>query len=192
MFFAQDNTGADKVIKQYELTSTWALNQHEIEVLMKMRHKNILPPSDVYAKGGFRYAVYEYSKSNNLQNFLAKKRELTEKEVLTISRQIIDAYKFIKDNGLIHGNIKPTNILVTDENELTIKLTDFLINSKRQDYLINDKYLPPEITSGKIKPNNITDLYYVGAIMKLFSTSIRSSNEIYLQLIDDRVDQNIG
>ena len=90
--------------------------------------------------------VYEYINCNNLETYFEKKETLTKDEVFAIIKQIIDGYQFIKDNGLIHGNIRPSNILVIEKDTPIIKLTDFMINSRNIKDLTNDKYLAPEIS----------------------------------------------
>ena len=108
----EDNAGARRLLKKYELTSSLVLSDFDIKTLMTLKHKNILPPSDAFTEGKFKYAVYEYSGLDNLQSYLKKKGKLTREELLTISKQLMNAYELIQDKGLIHGNIKGTSILV--------------------------------------------------------------------------------
>ena len=127
VFLAENSAGDKKIIKQHELTSSLILSPLELKTLMNLQHINILPPSDVFTKGKFRYVVYEYSDANNLQNYIKDKGKLTEEEILTISKQIIDAYEFLQENRLIHGNIKPTNILINEDSRfkfISIKETN--------------------------------------------------------------------
>ena len=111
---------------------------------------------------------------------------------MDILKQIRDAYKYIKDNKLIHGNIKPTNILVDEKDKLIIKLTDFLICSKNSKHLLNDEFIAPEITFEEIKPNIISDIYSIGAIMKLLIEKAESSTDTYSKLMQDclQIDSN--
>ena len=136
VIFVEDSAGSKKILKRYELDSSWFLNLPEIKVLMALKHTNLLPPSDIFEEEKSKYAVYEYSHLNNLYDYLKRKVKLTEEEVLTILNQMIDGYQFLRENGLIHGNIKPTNILVDDDGKLAIKLTDFLLKPKQQPNLL--------------------------------------------------------
>ena len=185
MFLVEDSTGAKKVLKQYEENSNWIFNQRETEILMSLKHKSILPPSEVFMWEGLRYAIYEYINSDNLQSYLKKKVSLTEKEVLDILTQIIDTYQFIKKNKLIHGNLKPTNILITEDNQITIKLTDFLLNSKKQKNSTYGKFIDPEVISDNIKPSIMSDIYSIGRIIKLLTESTNSHNTTTSELIKD-------
>ena len=123
VFLAEDDTGATKILKQYECDSGFVLSEGDVRTLINLQHVNLLPPTDIIVEGKFRYAVYEYSNLDNLQEHVKKKGKLTEKELSNISKQIINGYQFIKDKGLIHGNIKPTSILIDENGKLTIKLS---------------------------------------------------------------------
>ena len=150
-----------------------------------IQHKNLLPPSDVFIKGKFIYAVYQYSNLDNLQSYLMKKGKLTQEELLTISRQIINGYELIKNKGLIHGNIKPTNILIDENDNLTIKLTDFMFRINEKKDLSNDKFIAPEIASKEKNPNTISDVYSIGSIIKLLLERTKTSNDTCAKLIKD-------
>ena len=152
---------------------------------MDLKHKNLLPPSDVFKEKKSKYAVYEYSRLDNLHNYLKRKVKITEKVALNIMNQIIDGYQFLRENEFIHGNIKPTNILVNGHDKLTIKLTDFLLQLKKKSGLLNDNFIAPEIVSGEIHPNIISDIYSIGAIIKLLTETTESSSSTSLKLIQD-------
>ena len=134
--------------------------------------------------------MYEYRNLDNLQDYLKRKGKLTEKQSLIISKQIINAYQFIKDKELIHGNIKPTNILIDEDNKFTIKLTDFLLNLKKINNKSDDKFTAPEIASRNNNPNIISDVYSIGAIINLLLQNTESSTDICSRLIEDCLQIN--
>ena len=188
VFLVEDGAGTKKILKQYDASSNRILSPYEIKVLMNLKHKNILAPSDVFMEKELQCAVYEYSSSNNLLNYLKKKGKLTDIELLKISEQIIDAYQFLKDNELIHGNIKPNNILIDDDEQLTIKLTDFLFFLKKQRRY--GKFVAPEIASGEIKPNIISDIYSIGRVIKFLLKNTESSSDTCSRLVKDCLEIN--
>ena len=102
-----------------------------------------------------------------------------------ISRQLINAYQFIQDKGLIHGNINPTNILVDEHDNFTIKLTDFMFGLNKQKNLMNDKFIAPEIVLKEKDPNIISDVYSIGAIIKLLLENIETSTDTCKKLVTD-------
>ena len=191
VFLVEDVTGDKKLLRQYELASSWTLNLFDVKTLMTLQHKNLLPPSDVFTKENYKYAVYEYNDFvNNLENYLKSKGKLTKEELSTISKQIINAYQYIKDKGLIHGNINPTSIIVDEKDGLTIKLTDFLLCLDVKKDLWSEKFMAPEIVSKCNNPNIISDVYSIGAIIKILLECTESSIETCSKLIQDCLQIN--
>ena len=104
---------------------------------------------------------------------------------MSILEQIIEVYQFIKERGLIHGNIKPTNILVNDDDQITIKLTDFFLSSNNEKEILSSEFMAPEIISKRINPNIISDIFSIGEIMKLLVKSANLPTDTYDKLIQD-------
>ena len=88
-FLVKDSEGNRKILKKYELDLAKVLKENKVKVLMSLHHVNLLPPSDIFKRKNYQYVVYDYSCDNNLQEYIEKKGQLTEKEILTISKQII-------------------------------------------------------------------------------------------------------
>ena len=85
------------------------------------------------------------------------------KEVKNIMFQLLKCVKYLHVNNIIHGNIKPENILLFDKN--VIKLEDFshFLYFQRNKSLINYYYISPEIIE-KI-PNEKCDEWSCGILM---------------------------
>ena len=68
--------------------------------------------------------VMENIEGCNLLHLLSTSGELPEEQIIDISLQIIVSLRFLhlKSKKCIHGNLKPTNILITQNNE--VKLAD--------------------------------------------------------------------
>lgn len=67
----------------------------------------------------------EYCNQGDLESLLHQKykeKELSEMEVLSYFREIIDAFRFLQKKKMVHRDIKPKNILVHDG---VLKLADF-------------------------------------------------------------------
>ena len=152
---------------------------------MSLKHRYLLPPSETFIEGMFKYAVYDYSKTDNLESYLKKKGKVTQEELFGILKEIIDTYEFIQRKGLVHGNINPRSILIYQTDDLTIKLTDFMLYLDKKKDLSKDEYIAPEVSSKEKKPNTISDVYSIGAIMKLLLKSTDVSNEGFRKLVED-------
>ena len=96
-------------------------------------HKNIARIDDIYTfqqpTGTFDFILMDYYPDGNLNEFLSK-TSLDQKEKENIATQILDGLEFLHTNHIIHGNLKPSNILMeqrqtSEGTDYTPKITDF-------------------------------------------------------------------
>ena len=85
------------------------------------------------------------------------------KEVKNIMFQLFKCIKYLHNNNIIHGNIKPENILIFEKN--IIKLEDFshFLNFQRNKSIENYLYISPELIEEI--PNEKCDEWSCGVIM---------------------------
>ena len=87
----------------------------------------------------------------------------------------------LKKNNLFHGNLKPENILVDQENKIRVIITDFLLTEKET--WKNEKYAAPEIISGENFPNLMSDIWSIGSILKFIVENTISPSKTCLDLM---------
>jgi serine/threonine-protein kinase len=95
----------------------------EAEAVARITHANIV---QVYAIGeskGRHYMALEYVDGRNLREFLARKGPPELPLALSIMRQVAAALQRASEQGIIHRDIKPDNILLTRKGE--VKVADF-------------------------------------------------------------------
>lgn len=68
------------------------------------------------------YFVYEYCNGGTLESLLKKEGPLQEKLALEYFAQIVEAFKVLNKNNIMHRDLKPDNILIHDG---ILKLADF-------------------------------------------------------------------
>jgi serine/threonine protein kinase len=97
----------------------------EIQSLKKLRHEHILPILDVGIYENIPYLVTEYAPGGSLRDrvHLQSGHLLPVQETLTILTQVGQALQYAHQMNVIHGNLKPENILFNSENSAL--LTDF-------------------------------------------------------------------
>ncbi|MBQ3155521.1 MAG: Stk1 family PASTA domain-containing Ser/Thr kinase [Clostridia bacterium] len=144
--------------------------QREAEAASKMTHHNIVNLLDVGMDGENRYLIMEYVKGKTLKEVIREKGRLTSPVAVQITIRILSALQHAHQNGIIHRDIKPQNILVHADGH--IKVADFgiarMANSStltRGDAVMGSvHYFSPEQAQGK-GTDVTSDLYSVGVTL---------------------------
>ncbi|MDG2845212.1 protein kinase, partial [Vibrio parahaemolyticus] len=99
----------------------------ESQAAASLSHPNIVNIYDVGYENidgkDIHYIVMEYINGKTLKEIIKEKGKLNESEALNYSIQIAEALKHAHKNHIIHRDIKPHNIMITQDN--IVKVTDF-------------------------------------------------------------------
>jgi len=168
------NTNKVFAIKEINLDSLSKNKENikrETKLMRNLKHSNIITLHDVILDKAYHniYLILDYYEKGDLMSYLGNKplKEMYAKKYL---RQISDGLKYLLDNNIMHRDIKPQNILITDTNDLVI--TDFgfarYIDTSN-DIMIQTlcgtpMYMAPEIMKYK-KYDIKSDLWSVGIIL---------------------------
>ncbi len=144
--------------------------QREAEAASKMTHHNIVNLLDVGMDGENRYLIMEYVKGKTLKEVIQEKGRLSAPVAAQITIRILSALQHAHQNGIIHRDIKPQNILVHADGH--IKVADFgiarMANSstltKGDSVMGSVHYFSPEQAQGK-GTDVTSDLYSVGVTL---------------------------
>ena len=117
---------------------------------------------------GDRWLVMEYVRGTTLAQLIREEGRLSPDEAAPLLRQAADALAAAHAAGIVHRDVKPSNILVEDRR--TVKLTDFGIArtitdpSLTQTGLVTGSpaYLPPEVAAGR-RGDEAVDVWAFGA-----------------------------
>ncbi|MCX7904208.1 MAG: Stk1 family PASTA domain-containing Ser/Thr kinase [Caloramator sp.] len=134
-----------------------------------LSHPNIVSIFDVGENDGLNYIVMEYIKGKTLKDYIKEKGKIRYDEALKIVLQISQALDHAHKNGVIHRDIKPHNILITEDN--IIKVTDFGIARASTFNTVTNTgkvmgsvhYLSPEQARG-LYSDHRTDIYSLGVV----------------------------
>jgi serine/threonine protein kinase len=140
------------VIKKHEQSSA---GLKEARILANLEHNNII---NIFGAGGDARrmtVMMEYAPGGSLVDRMVKTYPY--KKVMDIITPTAEALDFAHKNNIIHGNLRPANILFTREDK--IKLTDFGLPPH---YNMTEKnwYVPPEREVSKQ-----ADIFALGVIM---------------------------
>jgi len=96
----------------------------EARRLRKLHNEHIVQVFDLFEENGTAYYVMEYIDGENLSERLKLTgRPMTEEEVMELLPQILDALSCAHQEGILHLDLKPANIMVNKQGE--VKLIDF-------------------------------------------------------------------
>ena len=143
--------------------------KRELNLMKKLNHPNIIKLHDVIIDSSLNYIYFimEYHKKGDLSKFL-NGRALKEKYCKKYLRQLSNGLEYLLINNILHRDLKPQNILLTDD--FNIQITDFGLARKfNKDFIFNTlcgspMYMAPEIIN-RLDYNNKSDLWSVGIIM---------------------------
>lgn len=139
----------------------------------KLNHPNIVGVFDVgmdqIEDTNCYYIVMEIVNGRTLKDIIDEKGKLSVSETINYSIQICEALLCAHENGIIHRDIKPQNIIINKEN--IPKVTDFGIaqapnknTSVEKDIMGSVHYFSPEQARG-IKTDQRSDIYSLGIVM---------------------------
>lgn len=99
----------------------------EIQLLNNLSHENIVKYIDCVKQDGNLHIILEYAEAGTLSN-LFKDTTLSEKLIVNYTRQVLQGLEYLHNQGVIHRDIKSSNILSTKDG--VIKLSDFGVATK--------------------------------------------------------------
>ena len=153
--------------------------QREASAVAKLHHENIVGLHDFgISQTGEPYLVMEYIDGTNLFEVLQKEHQLKPARLIKICRQICAGLAEAHAKGIVHCDLKPSNILLrgSEPNEI-VKLVDFGLAQVMPHEPLNDSpittkfficgtppYMSPEQCSG-VPLSALSDIYSLGCIM---------------------------
>ena len=144
----------------------------EIEILKLCHHPNIVRLLDHLENNDYIYIVTEYIGGGTLgQYFKKKKFNFSERQATNIMSQIANGVKYLHQYGIAHRDLKPDNIMITQQNDYgVIKIMDFGLskilspNERMVDGYGTLSYVAPEVLL-RTPYNKEVDIWSMGVIL---------------------------
>ncbi|MGA3211124.1 MAG: protein kinase [Terriglobales bacterium] len=122
---------------------------------INLRHANIVVAHDIGEDDGIPYVVTEFLSGQALDKFAATHSEFTPVQMIGTFVQICNALHYAHEQGMIHGGLKPANVIVLQDG--SVKLTDFGVALSSLSHTTPgsstgrnaSRYASPEQVSGK-------------------------------------------
>lgn len=134
-----------------------------------LAHPNIAALFDYYEHDGIGFLIMEYVPSDSLADLYRKEGAMNPLELLPILVQVARGLYVAHSHGVIHRDVKPANIMVSEDGE--VKITDFGVSySTNQAQITQDgmvvgtaQYISPEQAQGK-QATPQSDIYSLGVV----------------------------
>ena len=143
--------------------------QREARAAARLNHPNIVQVYDQSQTAGMSYIVQEYVEGETLKDLIRRESPIEPRRAITIGLQILAALRVAHQQGVIHRDVKPQNILVQPDGK--IKVADFGIASAGDTEMTEAgsivgtaQYLAPEQARG-LPVGPPADLYAVGIVL---------------------------
>lgn len=144
----------------------------EAQAVAKLNHPNIIQAIDYGEIGGRHYFVTEFVDGYTVQDKLTEGKVYNEAEAMSVILQIAKALEHAHGIGLIHRDVKPSNIMVTQDGKAkladmglavaTVDLKNAVETSKMYG---TPYYISPEQILGRPDIDFRADIYSLGATL---------------------------
>ena len=142
--------------------------EREARLAARLSHPHVVAVYDLVEEERQQYLVMEYVEGTNLSGLLRARGPLLPDAAAALLGQAADALASAHEAGIIHRDVKPSNMLVTEDGQL--KLSDFGIARAEADPSLTQTglvtgspaYLAPEVASGG-SAQDTADVWSLGA-----------------------------
>jgi serine/threonine-protein kinase len=145
--------------------------RREARSVAALSHPNVVTIIDRGEHGGRQFIVFEYIEGENLKQLIQRRGPAPVKTALELAKQIAQALSFAHQQGLVHRDVKPQNVLLNGDG--CAKVTDFGIArsldvqhgvTQTGTVLGTSDYIAPEQAQGQTVDEQ-TDVYSLGVVL---------------------------
>jgi serine/threonine-protein kinase len=145
--------------------------EREARTTARLNHPSIVRVVDVGHAHDHAYLAMNLIEGENLTTRLARIGKFNESIAIDIIWQIADALYYAHSQGVVHRDVKPSNILLTSDNHAL--LTDFGVAQALDDTALTRSghtvgtpaYMAPEQATGRVAVDGRADLYSLGVVL---------------------------
>ncbi|MAT96098.1 MAG: hypothetical protein CL608_03060 [Anaerolineaceae bacterium] len=146
--------------------------KREAKGLGSLHHPHIVSVIDFDVADGWYYMVMDFIEGETLESVLDRRGRLPLDEALALTAQLAGALAYAHQHGRIHRDIKPGNVMFTDETQQHAVITDFGLTRLLDNATLTisgtiagtPAYMSPEAAQGQ-KTDARSDIYSLGVML---------------------------
>ncbi|MFA6577246.1 MAG: serine/threonine-protein kinase [Nocardioides sp.] len=144
--------------------------EREARLAARLNHPHVVAVFDLVDEDDQQWLVMEYVEGSTLAELVRSNGALSPDQAAKIMVQAAEALAAAHEAGIVHRDVKPSNILVTPEGQ--VKLSDFGIARAEADASLTQTglvtgspaYISPEVASGR-QATDLSDVWSLGATL---------------------------
>jgi serine/threonine protein kinase len=142
--------------------------RQEAAVLAEIDHPGVVRPREFISSDGELALVMDLVEAVDLRQRLRSGGPLTPAAAIDVVAQVAGVLAAVHATGIVHGDVKPGNILVPDDPAAQVRLIDFGVARRAQDPAVathaTPEYVAPEVVDGNpLRPSS--DVYSLGIVL---------------------------
>jgi len=98
---------------------------NEARATARLKHPNIAAPYDSGTYAGYPFLVMEFFTGGSLHAWLSTHDQMRGQDIISVARQVFSAVDYAHQQGVIHRDLKPGNILFESDPQGRVALADF-------------------------------------------------------------------
>lgn len=142
----------------------------EAKAAGRLSHPNIVTIFDVGRSEDIAYIAMEYLHGRELRDLLNDNKMLPVEQVIDITSQVALGLAYAHENGIVHRDVKPSNVMVGRDGH--VKITDFgiarmasaAVRTQTGMVLGSPKYMSPEQVMGRLTDQR-SDIFSLGVML---------------------------
>ena len=148
--------------------------RREARAVAQLNHPNIVQVYDFGEQSNLTYLVMPLISGGTLRDYLAKRGALSLDEALPIIEQVAGALQYAHERGIIHRDVKPANILLSDDGRALLSDFGIVRLVQRDDaaatltrvgaFVGSPEYAAPEMILGQSLDHRV-DVYALGVML---------------------------